>query len=162
MGCAGFIHQSQECCPLLLCSSLTSYTWIPGTCYHMLYSFPRVMPLGIVKNLLLMYQQHARKMISDHILQIVKAQKKGETFLVQMLSKNHHCKMQSKLHWMSDKGEYIHITLPLINKNMHLFPLEHTHSYQLVQGKAWVGVCVPLDLVDVLWQPYKICRFQTW
>lgn len=88
--------------------------------------------------------------------------KKGETFLVQMLSKNHHCKMQSKLHWMSDKGEYIHITLPLINKNMHLFPLEHTHSYQLVQGKAWVGVCVPLDLVDVLWQPYKICRFQTW
>lgn len=51
---------------------------------------------------------------------------------------------------MSDKGEYIHITRPLISKNMHLFPLEQTHSYQLVQGKACVGVCVPLDLVDVL------------
>lgn len=45
MGCVGFIHQSQECCPLLLSTSLTSY--IPGSLAPgiALYLFSRVMSL---------------------------------------------------------------------------------------------------------------------
>lgn len=67
MGCAGFIHQSQECCPLLLFTSPTSYNWIPGTWYHIIFIFQSYV-IRQLKTMLLMYQQHARNMISDHIL----------------------------------------------------------------------------------------------